>query len=84
MVIMETTMPTTGVNPPSDHKNPGVNSELLARAAELRREVEKLGFAEESGYSIAPALGGNVIRRTNGTSTVARRSPFSAVPVRAN
>lgn len=69
---------------PSVDENPGVDAELLAKVAELRREIEKFGPTKESSYSTAPALGGNVIRQPMGTATTVRRSPFSAVLARAN
>lgn len=81
---METTTPASRISLPADDQNPGVNRELLTRAAELRREAEKFGLAEEPGYSIAPALGGNVLRRMNGMSNAARRSAFRSIPTRAN
>lgn len=80
---MESTSPTREAIPSSDDQNPGVDRDLLARAAELWREVEKFGLVEEPGYSIAPALGGTVIRKATGARTAARRSPFSSVVARA-
>ena len=74
-------MPASGTIQPPDDQNPGVDRELLAQAAELRRKAEKFGLAEEPGYSLAPALGGNLIRQTRGAG--GRRSPFSPVLGRA-
>jgi hypothetical protein len=69
--------------PMRDDQSAAVDPELLSRAAELRRELERLGVADESGYRIAPALGGTVIRQAGGIGTFTRRSHPRSTSARA-
>lgn len=53
--------------------NPGVNSEIIKELIALNEKLAAFGLQPSTGYSIAPALGGELVK-----------SPPSAVPSSAN
>jgi hypothetical protein len=43
-------------------QNPGVDTDLLDKYRQTRRDLERLGHERKGGYRLAPALGGMVIK----------------------
>ena len=54
--------------------NAAVNKQILREVADLNAKLAAFGLQPSSGYSIAPALGGDVVKPPNTTTPSANLS----------
>lgn len=60
--------------------SPGVNGEMLKRAAEFSRELDRFGLAPNTAYNLAPALGGTIVAKPPVTSPPPQTTAFGSIP----
>ncbi len=64
--------------------NPNVSRDLLQRAADITKQLEKYGIDAKAGYNLAPALGGTVVARPPRPRTTAQNRQLGGVVMQAD